>query len=148
MIKIHYISPEFWRFSCFFWQSKWSRSNPKNYKTHKTIWHIPNIKNIEFKLKNAMIFQTPFYVWFIFLNNASRKFWDQSPSPHYQCCLQVSETVSWQKIRCCYSSNMLQHWVRGRGLIYFYRVDHLRISTNFSRNWLVSIIYVRYCRWN
>ena len=27
--------------------------------------------------------------------NTSHKFWDQSPSPHYQCCLQVSGTVSW-----------------------------------------------------
>ena len=68
--------------------------------------------------------------------NTSHKFWDQSPSPYYQCCLQVSETVSWHKLRCCYSANILQHWVGGRGLIYFCKVDHSRISRNFSRNWV------------
>ena len=68
--------------------------------------------------------------------NTSHKFWDQSPSPHYQCCLQVSETVSWYKLRCFYSSNMLQHWVGGRGLVYFCKVSHSRISRNFSRNLL------------
>ena len=69
-------------------------------------------------------------------NNASHKFWDQSPFPHYQCCLQVCETVFWHKLRICYSSNMLQNWVGGRGLIYFCKVDHSRISRNFSRNWV------------
>ena len=68
--------------------------------------------------------------------NTSHKFWDQSPSPHYQCCLQVSETVSWHKFRCRYSANILQHWVGGRGLIYFCKVDNSRIFINFSRNWL------------
>ena len=78
--------------------------------------------------------------------NTWHKFWDQSPSLHYQCSLQVSETESWHKLRCCYSSNMLQHWVGERGLIYFCKVDHSRISINFFRNWLgLTIIYVRYC---
>ena len=63
----------------------------------------------------------------------SHKLWDQSPYPHYQCCLQVSETVSWRKLSCCYSANMLQHWVGGRVLIYSRKVDHSRISINFSR---------------
>ena len=36
----------------------------------------------------------------------------------------------------CYSSNMLQHWVGGKVLIYFCKVDHSRIFINFSRNWL------------
>ena len=58
------------------------------------------------------------------------------PTPNYQCCLEVSETVSWHKPRSCYSSSMLQHWVGGRGLIYFCKVDHSRIFINFSRNWL------------
>ena len=70
------------------------------------------------------------------LDKTSHKFWDQSPSTHYQCCLQVSETGSWHKLRCFYSSNMLQHWIRGRDLICFCKVDHSRISINFSRNWL------------
>ena len=68
--------------------------------------------------------------------NPLHKFWDQSSSPHHECCLQVSETVSWHKLRCCYCSNMLQHWIWGDGLIYFWKVDHFRISINFSRNWL------------
>ena len=131
-IKIHFISPEFWHFSLF-WGSKWSRSNPMS---HKTIWHIPNIKNSEFQLKNARFFQTPFYFSFIFLDNTSHKFWDQSHSPHYQNCLQVSETVTWHKLRCCYSANTLQHGVEGKGLIYFCKVGHSRISRKFSRNWL------------
>ena len=86
--------------------------------------------------KNARFFQTPFYFSFIFLDNATHKFWDQSPTPHYQCCLRVSETVSWHKLQSCYCSSMLQHWIRERGLIYFCKVDHSRIFTNFSRNWL------------
>ena len=118
----------------FFWGSYWIKSYPIS---HKTILHIPNIKNSKFKLKNnATIFQSLFYFLFSFLYNTSHKFWDQSPSPHYQCCLQVSETVSWHKLRCCYSANILQHWVGGRGLIYFCKVDHSRIFMNFSRNWL------------
>ena len=71
--------------------------------------------------------------WFY---NTSQKFWDQSSFPHYQCCLQVSETVSWHKRRRCYSSNMLQHWGGGKDLIYFCKVDHSRICINSSRNWL------------
>ena len=113
----------------FLWGSKSSRSNPIS---HKTIRHIPKIKNSEFK--SARFFQRPFYFSFSFLNNTSHKFWDQSPSLHYQCCLQVSETVSWHKFRYCYSANILQHWIGGRGLIYFCKVDHSRISRNFSRN--------------
>ena len=58
------------------------------------------------------------------------------PLPHYQWCLQVSETVCWHKFRWCYSTNMLQHWVEGRDLIYFWKVAHSRFSINFSRNWL------------
>ena len=54
---------------------------------------------------------------------------------HYHCCLKLSEIVSWHKLRY-YSVNMLQHWVGERGLIYFYKMDHSRISKDFSRNWL------------
>ena len=105
--------------------------------SHKTIWHIRNIKNSEFKLKrNVTFFQTPFYFSFIFLENTSNKFWDQYPSRHYQCCLQVSETVFWHKLQCCYSANILQHWIGGRGLIYFCKVGHSRTFTKFARNWL------------
>lgn len=45
--------------------------------------------------------------------NTSHNSWDQSFSSHYQYCLLVSGTVSWHKLRCCYCSNMLQHWVGG-----------------------------------
>ena len=81
--------------------------------------------------KNGRFFQSPFYFSFTFLDNTSHKFWDQSPFPHYQCCLQVSETGSWHKLRCCYSSNMLQHWVGRRWQIYFCKVGHSRISIDF-----------------
>ena len=71
---------------------------------------------------------------------------ETNPHPlHYQCCLQVFETVSWKKLRCCHSSNMLQHWVGEMGLIYFCKVDHSRISINCSGIDFVSITYVRYC---
>ena len=69
-------------------------------------------------------------------HNTSHKFWDQTPCLHYQCCLQVSKTVSWHKLWCCYPANILQHWVGRRGLIYFCKVNHSRISGIFSRNWL------------
>ena len=78
----------------------------------------------------------PFIFHLIFLDNTSLKFWIQSLSPHYQCCLQISGTVSSHKLWCCYSVNRMQHWVGARGLIYFCRIDHSRISINFSRNWL------------
>ena len=68
--------------------------------------------------------------------NTSHKFWDQSPSPHCQCCFQVFETVPWHKLPCCYSSNILQHWVGGRDLIYSCKLDQPRIFINFSMNWL------------
>ena len=53
-----------------------------------------------------------------------------------QCCLQVSETIFWHKLRCCYSVNMLHYWVGERSLIYFCKVDDFRISRSFSRNLL------------
>ena len=89
------------------------------------IWltNIKDIKQIE-NLRQAKVY------------NTSHKFWDQSPSLHYQCCLQVSETVSLHKLWCCYSTNILRHWVAGRGLIYFWKVDNSRIFRNFPRNWL------------
>ena len=62
----------------FFRRSKRSRSNPIS---HKTIWHIPNIKNSGFKLKNARFIQVHFYFSFIFLDTTSHKFWDQLTSP-------------------------------------------------------------------
>ena len=62
----------------FFWGSKWIRSNPIS---HKTIWYIPNINNSQFKLKKMLaFFQTPFYFSFIFLDNTSHEFWDQTLS--------------------------------------------------------------------
>ena len=129
----------------FFWGSKWTRSNPIS---HKTIWHIPNIRNSQFKLKKIPGFSKLLLFLIYFLGNTSHKFWDQSPSLHYQCCLQVSEAVSWHKARCCNSANMLQHWVGGRGLIYFRKEEHSRTSVilrNFPGFDLVSVSYVRCC---
>ena len=64
--------------------------------------------------------------------NTSHKFWDQFPSPNINVVCRYLR----QKLRCCYSSNILQNWVGGRGMIYFCKVEHSRISRNFSRNWL------------
>ena len=66
-------------------------------------------RTVGLREKNAEFFRTLFYFSFIFLDNTSHKFGDQSPSPHDQCCLQVSETVSGHKLRCCYFPNILQH---------------------------------------
>ena len=70
-------------------------------------------------------FSKPSFIFYLF-----------PPSPHYQCCLQVSETVSWHKLWFFFPVNMLQHWVGGRDLICFCKVDHSRISINISRNGL------------
>ena len=102
-------------------------------KVHKTCWYSRSIvckeKRTDWILK---IFtfndKNP--------DNTSHKFWNQSPYPHYQCFFQLSETVFWHKLRSYFSSNMLQHWVEGRGLIYICKVDHSRISISFPRNWL------------
>ena len=61
---------------------------------------------------------------------------ETNPPPPLLMLFAISGTVSWHKLRSCYSSNMLQHWVGGKDLIYFYKVDHSRISINFSWNWL------------
>ena len=92
------------------------------------------VKRILFKFES----KTDYYRqhWKTKKSTIPHKFWDQSPSPNDQCCLQVSETVSWYKLRCSYSSNILQHWVEGSHLIYFCKVGHSRIPINFSGNWL------------
>ena len=87
------------------------------------------------------------FKWCIY--NTSHKFWDQSTCPHYQCCLQVSETVSWYKFWCCYSANILQHWAGG-GRTWFISItwNIPEFPEIFPRIESVSIIYVRYCRWD
>ena len=86
-------------------------------------------------------------IWFSnFAYNNSHKFWDQSPSPHYQCCLQVSETVPWHKFRCCDSANILQHWVGGGAWFISTKCTVPEFPKFFAGIDLVSIIYVRYCR--
>ena len=107
--------------------SKWSRSNPIS---HKTIWHI------EFKIKKMPVFPSPLWFFVYFFRQYLTQILRPIPFPHYQWCLQVSETVSWHKFWRCYSANILQHWVGGSGLIYFWKVDHSRVSRDFSRNWL------------
>ena len=127
----------------FFWGSKWSRSN---LSSHKTIWHIWNIRNSEFKIKQMPgFFQTAFYFLLIFLDNTSHKFCDQSPFPHSRCCLQVSETVSWHKIQCCYSANILQHWVGSRALVIWEMWTIPEFTEFFPGNELVLEIYLRQC---
>ena len=115
----------------FLWGSKSSRSNPIS---HRTIRRIPKIKNSEFK--SARFFQRPFYF----------KFWDQSPSLHFQYCLQVSETVSWHKFQCCYSANILQHWIGGGAWFISAKYTIPEFPEIFPGIKLVLIIYVKYCR--
>ena len=91
-------------------------------------------------------FPNPLLFFFYFIDNTSHKFWDQSPSPHYQCCLQVSETVSWHKLRCCYSANILQHWVGGGAWFISAWWSIPEFPEIFPGIELVWIIYVRYCR--
>ena len=86
--------------------------------------------------KNTRFFQTLFCFSFNFLDSASHKFWEQSPHPNDQCWLQVSKKVSWRKLRCCYSSNMVQHWVEERGLTYSEEWTIPEFPEIFSRNWL------------
>ena len=56
----------------------------------------------------------------------------------------IINVVYWRKLRFCYSCNMLQHWVGGRDLIYFWKVGHFFPKSGLGID-LVSIIYVRYC---
>ena len=56
----------------------------------------------------------------------------------------LSETVSRHKRWCYCIFNLLQHWVEERGLIYFCKVDHSRITRNFPGTDFVSIMYVKY----
>ena len=68
--------------------------------------------------------------------NASHKFWYQSPSPHYQCCLQVSEAGCWRKL-----FQYVATLSRGRELTSFCKVDNSRIANIFFR---LHKTYVRY----
>ena len=43
-----------------FWGSKWSRSNRIS---HKAVWHIPIIKNSEFKLIKMQFFSKPPFIF-------------------------------------------------------------------------------------
>ena len=91
----------------FFWESQWTRRNPVSLKT---IWHIPNVKNSPFKLKKCQVFPNLLLFFISFFRQYLTKILRPIIlPPHYQCCLQVSETVSWHELWSCYSSNMLQH---------------------------------------
>ena len=63
--------------------------NMENKLNQKIVWiHNQSITITKtFAQINALVYESNY--------NTSHKFWDQSPSPHYQCCLQVSGTVSW-----------------------------------------------------
>ena len=52
----------------FLWGSKWSRSNPIS---HKTIWHIRNIKNSAFKIKKMAGFSKLSFIFHLFLQAIS-----------------------------------------------------------------------------
>ena len=59
---------------------------------------------------------------------------------------QVSETVSWYKLRYFCSSNMLQHWEGGEGARFISAKWTIpELQEIFPGIYLDSIIYVRYC---
>ena len=67
-------------------------------------------------------------------SNTSHKFWEQSPSPHYQCCLQVSETVSWHKLRYRYPCQYAATLSRGKGLDLFLQRRPFKNFHNFFQD--------------
>ena len=105
-------------------------------------------KIVSVSQKKCQVFQNALLLFIDFFRQYLTYILRPIPLPRYQCCFQMSETVSWHKLWCCYSSNNLQHWVGGRDLIYFCNVDYTRTSRNFSRNWLSlnnlsEILYLR-----
>ena len=92
--------------------------------------------------------KTPHYFSFIFLDNISHKFWDQPPfTPLSMLLASIWDSFLLQALALL----LFQHpatMSRGRGLVYFCKVDHSRISIFYSEIDLVSVIYVRYCRWD
>ena len=64
--------------SVFFWGSNWPRSNPIS---QKSLWHMPKVKNSEFKLIKCQVFPNSLLFFIYFLDNISHKFWYQSPPP-------------------------------------------------------------------
>ena len=86
---------------------------------------MPQWRIVSLSLKNAR-----FFLSFFFFDNTSLNFWDQSPSPHYQCCLQVSGRLSWRR-----------DWFISK------QWDILEFQGIFSWIDLVLIIYVKYCKY-
>ena len=93
------------------------------------------------------IFQTPFHVLFIFLDNTLHKFWDQPLHPIINVVckylgqfLVANFGVASLPTYCNIDSG-------GTGLVYFCKVDHSRVYNFFSGTDLVLIIYLRYCSW-
>ena len=84
------------------------------------------ISSLKWKIKD--------YQKYIAVKKNLCEFWDQPPSYNYQCCLQVSETVCWRKLRCCYSLNMLQHWVERGAWFISAKWTIPEFPRNFSRN--------------
>ena len=94
-----------------------------------------SIKKSEFKQTNAGFFQPPFYFPFVFLDNSSHKFWEQFSSPHYQCCLQISEIISWLLLLFQYATTLsrgnevwfliLQNWSFQSFHKFFQELDNL-----------------------
>ena len=129
MTKISYISPQFRHFSFFFWESKWSRSDPISVKpfcisqTSRTV-----------SLKNPRFLQSPFYFLFIFFKTIPYINSETNPpSPIFNVVCKYLI----QFLGTSFSSATLPICCNiGKGLIYFCKVDHSRISRNFSGNWL------------
>ena len=93
------------------------------------------------KLNKCQVFPNPLLLFIYFLTVPHINSETIPNSPLYQCCLLLSETVSQIKLWCCYSSSLLQHWVRGEGEggggpDLFLQSKPFQNSRNFSRNWL------------
>ena len=102
---------------------------------------------VRLRWKKSHIFPNSFLILIYFLDNTSHKFWGQSPSRHYHCCLQVSETDFRHRARFCYFSSILKHWLGGGAWFVSAKSTIPEFPETFPGIDVVSIIYVRYCRW-
>ena len=93
------------------------------------------------------IFSKPLLFFICFFRQYRHTCYDQCSFFYYQCCLQISESAFRHRLRRCYSANILQYWVGGRGLISA-RWTIPEFPETFPGFESFSTIYVRYCRLN
>ena len=130
----------------FFRGSKWSRSSPIS---HKTIWHMLNIKNSEFKLKKMLGFSKPLFFFHSF-------FWT---IPHINSETNPPTPISmlfasiWDSFFAQASVLLLFQYCatlsRGEGPnLFLQKCTIPEFQEIFTGIDLISIIYVRYCCYN